>query len=48
MQAFRNAAKPLMVVVAITFFAWLVLDLSGVTGGTGLLTQTSVGEVKSG
>jgi len=45
MQAFRNAAKPLMVVVAFTFFAWLVLDLSGITGGTGLLTQTSVGKV---
>jgi len=29
MQAFRNAAKPLMVVVALTFFAWLVVDLSG-------------------
>jgi peptidyl-prolyl cis-trans isomerase D len=34
-----------MVVVAITFFAWLVLDLSGITGGTGLLTQTSVGKI---
>lgn len=34
-----------MVVVAITFFAWLVLDLSGITGGTGLLTNTSVGKV---
>jgi peptidyl-prolyl cis-trans isomerase D len=45
MQAFRNAAKPIMVVVAITFFAWLVLDLSGITGGTGLLTNTSVGRV---
>ena len=45
MQAIRNAAKPLMVVVAITFFAWLVLDLSGITGGTGLLTRTSVGKV---
>jgi peptidyl-prolyl cis-trans isomerase D len=45
MQAFRNAAKPLMVVVAFTFFAWLVLDLSGITGGTGLLTQTAVGKV---
>jgi peptidyl-prolyl cis-trans isomerase D len=45
MQAFRNAAKPLMVVVAITFFAWLVLDLSGITGGTGLLTQTAVGKI---
>jgi len=45
MQAFRNAAKPIMVVVAITFFAWLVLDLSGITGGTGLLTNTTVGKV---
>ena len=45
MQAFRNAAKPLMVVVAFTFFAWLVVDLSGITGGTGLLTKTSVGKV---
>ena len=45
MQAFRNAAKPIMVVVAFTFFAWLVLDLSGITGGTGLLTNTSVGKV---
>jgi peptidyl-prolyl cis-trans isomerase D len=45
MQAFRNAAKPLMVLVAITFFAWLVLDLSGITGGTGLLTRTSVGKI---
>ena len=45
MRAFRNAAKPLMVIVAFTFFAWLVLDLSGITGGTGLLTQTSVGKI---
>jgi peptidyl-prolyl cis-trans isomerase D len=45
MQAFRSAAKPLMVIVAITFFAWLVLDLSGITGGTGLLTQTAVGKI---
>jgi peptidyl-prolyl cis-trans isomerase D len=45
MQAFRNAAKPIMVLVAITFFAWLVLDLSGITGGSGLLTNTSVGKV---
>jgi peptidyl-prolyl cis-trans isomerase D len=45
MQAFRNAAKPLMVVVAVTFFAWLVVDLSGITGNTGLLTKTAVGKV---
>jgi peptidyl-prolyl cis-trans isomerase D len=45
MQSFRNAAKPIMVVVAVAFFAWLVLDLSGITGGAGLLTTTSVGKV---
>jgi peptidyl-prolyl cis-trans isomerase D len=45
MQAFRNAAKPLMVIVAFTFFAWLVVDLSGITGNTGLLTKTAVGKV---
>jgi len=45
MQAFRNAAKPLMVVLAITFFAWLVVDLSGITGNTGLLTATAVGKI---
>src|SRR5688500_4754185 len=45
MQSFRNAAKPIMVVVAFAFFAWLVLDLSGITGGGGLLTNTSVGKV---
>src|SRR2546422_511014 len=44
MQAFRNAAKPLMVVVAFTFFAWLVVDLSGITGSTGVLTKTAVGK----
>jgi peptidyl-prolyl cis-trans isomerase D len=45
MKAFRNTAKPLIFIVAISFFAWLVLDLSGLTGGTGLLTETSVGKI---
>ncbi|HEX9755609.1 MAG TPA: SurA N-terminal domain-containing protein [Gemmatimonadales bacterium] len=45
MQAFRRSAKPVIYVVAISFFAWLVLDLSGLTGGTGLLTATSVGKI---
>jgi peptidyl-prolyl cis-trans isomerase D len=45
MQAFRNSAKPLIYIVAISFFAWLVLDLSGLTGGTGLMTTTSVGKI---
>ena len=34
-----------MVVVAFTFFAWLVVDLSGITGSTGVLTKTAVGKV---
>jgi peptidyl-prolyl cis-trans isomerase D len=34
-----------MVIVAFTFFAWLVVDLSGITGNTGLLTKTAVGKV---
>lgn len=45
MRAFRKSAKPLIFVVAISFFAWLVLDLSGLTGGSGVLTQTSVGKI---
>lgn len=45
MQAFRNSAKPIITIVAISFFAWLVFDLSGLTGGSGLLTTTSVGKV---
>lgn len=45
MQVFRNTAKPLIIAVTVTFFAWLVLDLSGLTGGGGLLTKTAVGKV---
>ncbi|MHB1329050.1 MAG: SurA N-terminal domain-containing protein [Gemmatimonadales bacterium] len=46
MQAFRNAAKPVMVVVAITFFIWLVWDLSGLGSGTGsIFASRSVGKV---
>ncbi len=48
MQAFRNSAKPLIFIVAISFFAWLVFDLSGLSGGTGLLTTTSVGKINGG
>ncbi|MEK7380603.1 MAG: SurA N-terminal domain-containing protein [Gemmatimonadota bacterium] len=45
MQAFRNSATPLITIVAIAFFAWLVFDLSGLTGGSGFLTTTSVGKI---
>ncbi len=45
MQFFRSIAKPLVLVTAIAFFIWLVVDLSGLSGGGGLLTTTSVGKV---
>lgn len=45
MQFFRSAAKPMILVTTIAFFIWLVYDLSGLGGGGGLLTQTSVGKV---
>lgn len=45
MQAFRNAAKPVVVVLMVAFVGWLVFDLSGLSGGGGLLTQTSVGKI---
>lgn len=46
MQAFRNTAKPIIVILTVAFVGWLVFDLSGLSGGGGgLLTQTSVGRV---
>ena len=46
MQAFRNAAKPIIVVLSIAFFVWLVWDLSGLGSGSGgLLSRTTVGKV---
>ena len=45
MQAFRNAAKPVVYLITITFLSWMILDLSGITGKGGFFTQTSVGSV---
>jgi peptidyl-prolyl cis-trans isomerase D len=45
MQAFRNSAKPLIYIVTASFFLWLVIDLSGLSSGTGLVSQTSAGKV---
>jgi len=45
MQFFRSAAKPIILVTTIAFFIWLVYDLSGLGGGGGMLTTTSVGKV---
>lgn len=45
MQAFRNSAKPVVYLITITFLAWLIVDLSGITGNGGLLTKTNVGSI---
>ncbi|HEY4321844.1 MAG TPA: peptidyl-prolyl cis-trans isomerase [Gemmatimonadales bacterium] len=45
MQAFRNAAKPVVYLITITFLSWMILDLSGITGKGGFFTQTSAGSV---
>ena len=45
MQVFRNSAKPLIYIVTASFFLWLVFSLSGLSGGSGLLSQTSAGKV---
>lgn len=45
MQAFRNAAKPVVYLITITFMAWLIVDLSGLSGNGGLLTKTNVGSI---
>ena len=47
MQAFRNAAKPVVYVITITFLSWMILDLERtLTGGKGgFFSRTSVGSV---
>lgn len=46
MQAFRNAAKPVVYLITITFLSWMILSLSGLTGGGGgFLSKTSVGSI---
>lgn len=46
MQVFRNAAKPVILVVTVSFLIWLVWDLSGLgTGGSSILARTSVGKI---
>ncbi len=45
MQAIRNISKPFILIVTVTFLAWMVLELSGITGGGGIFTQTSVGSI---
>lgn len=45
MQAFRNAAKPVVILITVTFILWMVLDLSGLSGSSGLFTKTDVGTI---
>ena len=45
MQAFRSAAKPVMILITVTFLAWIIVDLSGITGNGGVLTKTNVGSI---
>ena len=46
MQAFRNAAKPVVLLITLTVLVWMVVDLSGITGGSsGFLTRTTVGSI---
>ncbi len=45
MQAFRNAAKPVVLLITVTFLIWMVVDLSGITGGSGFATRTAVGSI---
>lgn len=45
MNFFRKYAAPLIVVTGLAFFVWLVIDLSGVTGGGGFASVTQAGKV---
>lgn len=46
MQSFRNAAKPVIVIISLTFIVWLVWDLSGLGNNSGgFMSRTSVGKI---
>ncbi len=45
MQAFRNAAKPVVILITVTFMIWMVVDLSGITGSGGIFSRTTVGSI---
>lgn len=45
MQAFRNAAKPLAYLITAAFLLWMLVDLSGLSGGGGIMTRTDVGSI---
>lgn len=45
MQVFRNSAKPVLVLLAVTTFVWLVVDLSGITSQGSVLSARAAGKV---
>ena len=45
MNYFRKYAAPLIVITGLAFFIWLVVDLSGVTGGGGFASTTTAGKI---
>lgn len=46
MQSFRNAAKPVIILVTVSFLVWLIWDLSGLGSGTGgIFAARSVGKI---
>jgi peptidyl-prolyl cis-trans isomerase D len=45
MQAFRNAAKPVAYLITAAFLLWMLVDLSGLSGGGGIATKTNVGSI---
>jgi peptidyl-prolyl cis-trans isomerase D len=45
MNFFRKIAAPIVAVVSIAFLAWMVFNLSGITGGGGAAMSRSAGKV---
>lgn len=45
MNYFRKYAAPLIVITGLAFLIWMVVDLSGVTGGGGFTSASSAGKV---
>lgn len=45
MNFFRKLAGPMVALVSVTFLAWMVFDLSGLTGNGGLAVSQSAGSV---
>src|SRR5258705_3441739 len=45
MNFFRKLAGPMVALVSITFLAWMVFDLSGITGNRGFARSRAAGSV---